>query len=88
MTFIKRILGAGLLLALSLGAQAQVWPGQTIKIIVPFTPGTGMDTIARAVSPKLPNGSGSPSSCKTPPAPAVILARMRSPRPRQTATPC
>jgi tripartite-type tricarboxylate transporter receptor subunit TctC len=26
---------------------------QTIKMIVPFTPGTGMDTIARAISPKL-----------------------------------
>ena len=35
------------------GLWAQTWPGQTIKIIVPFTPGTGMDTIARAVSPKL-----------------------------------
>ena len=32
---------------------AQVWPAQTIKIIVPFTPGTGMDTIARTVAPKL-----------------------------------
>ena len=60
MTFIKRILGVGLLLALSLGAQAQTWPGQTIKIIVPFTPGTGMDTIARAVSPKLSERLGQP----------------------------
>jgi tripartite-type tricarboxylate transporter receptor subunit TctC len=34
-------------------AQAQTWPGQTIKIVVPFTPGTGMDTIARTVSPRL-----------------------------------
>ena len=42
-----------LLAALSLSLAAQTWPGQTIKIIVPFTPGTGMDTIARTVSPKL-----------------------------------
>ena len=36
------------------GALAQsAYPTQTIKIIVPFTPGTGMDTIARVVAPRL-----------------------------------
>ena len=40
--------------AISLGATAQSsYPSQTIKIIVPFTPGTGMDTIARVVAPRL-----------------------------------
>jgi tripartite-type tricarboxylate transporter receptor subunit TctC len=39
-------------------AQAQTWPAQTIKIIVPFTAGTGMDTIARAVAPKLSDKLG------------------------------
>jgi tripartite-type tricarboxylate transporter receptor subunit TctC len=40
--------------ALSLGASAQtIYPSQSIKIIVPFTPGTGMDTIARVVAPRL-----------------------------------
>ncbi|MFZ9321127.1 MAG: Bug family tripartite tricarboxylate transporter substrate binding protein [Hylemonella sp.] len=34
-------------------AWAQSWPGQSIRIVVPFTPGTGMDTIARTVAPKL-----------------------------------
>ena len=34
-------------------AFAQSYPSQPIKIIVPFTPGTGMDTIARAVAPRL-----------------------------------
>lgn len=29
------------------------YPSQPIKIIVPFTPGTGMDTIARVVAPRL-----------------------------------
>jgi tripartite-type tricarboxylate transporter receptor subunit TctC len=38
----------------SLGVSAQsAYPSQTIKIIVPFTPGTGMDTIARVVAPRL-----------------------------------
>jgi tripartite-type tricarboxylate transporter receptor subunit TctC len=32
---------------------AQTYPTQAIRIIVPFTPGTGMDTIARAVAPRL-----------------------------------
>jgi tripartite-type tricarboxylate transporter receptor subunit TctC len=56
---IPRVLGA-LLATLSLGLAAQTWPGQTIKIIVPFTPGTGMDTIARTVSPKLSERLGQP----------------------------
>lgn len=38
----------------SVGVSAQsAYPNQTIKIIVPFTPGTGMDTIARVVAPRL-----------------------------------
>jgi tripartite-type tricarboxylate transporter receptor subunit TctC len=41
-------------------AHAQTWPMQTIKIIVPFTAGTGMDTIARAVAPKLSDKLGQP----------------------------
>ena len=50
----------GLTMVFSLVSQAQVWPGQTIRIIVPFTPGTGMDTIARTVSPRLAERLGQP----------------------------
>lgn len=39
---------------------AQTWPAQPIKIIVPFTAGTGMDTIARAVAPRLSDKLGQP----------------------------
>jgi tripartite-type tricarboxylate transporter receptor subunit TctC len=39
---------------------ASAWPSQPIKIIVPFTPGTGMDTIARAVAPRLSERLGQP----------------------------
>jgi tripartite-type tricarboxylate transporter receptor subunit TctC len=39
---------------------AQTYPNQPIKIIVPFTPGTGMDTIARVVAPKLSERLGQP----------------------------
>ena len=41
-------------------SQSQTWPTQTIKIIVPFTAGTGMDTIARAVAPRLSDKLGQP----------------------------
>jgi len=34
-------------------AQAQAWPAQPVKIIVPFSPGTGMDILARTIGPKL-----------------------------------
>jgi len=44
---------AQLLVASSLSIASAQMPTQTIKIIVPFTPGTGLDTIARAVQPKL-----------------------------------
>ena len=49
--------GASLLLACSAFAQPSNAP---IKIIVPFTPGTGMDTIARTVAPRLAERLGQP----------------------------
>ncbi len=55
-----RVTLAGLLIALSTFSLAQVWPAQTIKIVVPFTPGTGMDTIARTIAPKLSERLGQP----------------------------
>jgi tripartite-type tricarboxylate transporter receptor subunit TctC len=54
MQFTRRpLLLAAASLFTGLHANAQTYPSQAIKIIVPFTPGTGMDTIARAVAPKL-----------------------------------
>ena len=50
---IFRTLVSASLLLLAMLAQAQTWPAQTIRIVVPFTPGTGMDTIARTVAPRL-----------------------------------
>ena len=41
-------------------ALAQTYPNQQIKIIVPFTPATGMDIIARTVGPKLSERLGQP----------------------------
>ena len=59
-------LAAAAAMALALGlpgaatAQAPAWPTQSVKIIVPFTAGTGMDTIARAVAPRLSERLGQP----------------------------
>lgn len=47
-------IAALMLSTLGLGVSAQgTYPSQSLKIIVPFTPGTGMDTIARVVAPRL-----------------------------------
>lgn len=55
-----KIISGLLAAAFSLALQAQTWPAQTIKIVVPFTAGTGMDTIARAVAPRLSERLGQP----------------------------
>jgi len=47
-------------LAAGTGAAAQEWPSQPVRIVVPFTPGTGMDILARTVGPKLSAMWGQP----------------------------
>ncbi|HET9577399.1 MAG TPA: tripartite tricarboxylate transporter substrate binding protein [Usitatibacter sp.] len=44
---------ASLCLLFPLLAAAQSWPSQPVKIVVPFSPGTGMDILARTIGPKL-----------------------------------
>jgi len=41
-------------------ASAQTYPTQPIRFVVPFTPGTGMDIIARQVGPRLTERLGQP----------------------------
>ena len=56
---LRSILGLVALSACLLSA-SNAQNAQAIKMIVPFTPGTGMDTIARAISPKLSERLGVP----------------------------
>src|SRR5690349_21860304 len=55
-TYIASIPTALILLLLSSAvadAQEAGWPGRTIQIVVPYTPGTGGDILARILGPKL-----------------------------------
>ncbi len=40
-------------LGIALPAKAQEYPNQTLRIIVPFVAGGGVDVVARIVAPKL-----------------------------------
>jgi tripartite-type tricarboxylate transporter receptor subunit TctC len=48
-----RLLLAILTLALSFGAAAQPFPNRPVTLVVPFSPGTGIDILARVIAPKL-----------------------------------
>ncbi|MFN3273303.1 MAG: Bug family tripartite tricarboxylate transporter substrate binding protein [Paracoccus sp. (in: a-proteobacteria)] len=53
------ILGAALL-SLGAGAQAQDYPSQPVRMIVPFAPGGPNDTVARLIAPTLAQQLGQP----------------------------
>jgi len=55
-----RAVAAAILIAASVfaSAYAQNWPSRTVRIIVPFGPGGGTDTIARVVADKLQDSIG------------------------------
>src|SRR5512147_1503642 len=57
---LRFLMTALLVAALPAAAQAQPYPGQPIHFIVPYTPGTGIDIIARTVGPRLGERLGQP----------------------------
>ena len=56
-----RSIAALALCAVHAGALAQAWPTKPVRIIVPFTPGSGTDIMARTVSEKLTAQLGQPA---------------------------
>ena len=52
--------GCGLVLSVAaIDAQAQAWPTRPVRIIVPFAPGGGVDTVSRFLAQKLTEQLGS-----------------------------
>ncbi len=56
--FARAPLAAVLLAGGAMPAIGQDYPNQTIKIVVPFTPGGGVDVVARIIAPKLSDELG------------------------------
>ena len=68
-------------------AIAQRLSDRTIFIVVPFTPGTGIDVLARIVGEELRQRWNQPVVIENKPAPAATSARRARPAPSPTATP-
>lgn len=50
--------GAAAVLALSATAQAQTYPNQMMRFVVPFPPGGGLDAVARMLAPEMQKAMG------------------------------
>jgi tripartite-type tricarboxylate transporter receptor subunit TctC len=58
---------------LGISAAAQNWPTRTVRIVVPYTPGGGIDTVARMLAQKLTEQLGSPFVVENRPGAAGVL---------------
>ena len=55
-----RLAAAALVAFAAATAHAQTWPSKPLRVIIPFTPGSGTDIVARAISDKLSANLGQP----------------------------
>jgi len=51
---------AGLLMGAAPGAFAQAWPAKTVRLVVPFPAGGGVDAVGRILAQRLTDGLGQP----------------------------
>lgn len=58
---------------LSASAAAQSWPARPVRMIVPYTPGGGIDTVARVLAQKLTDQLGGPFVVENRPGGAGVL---------------
>ena len=56
----RRVVAGLSALCIAAAAYAQAWPGKAVKVIVPFTPGSGTDIAGRAVTERLAAQLGQP----------------------------
>ena len=76
---------AGALARVAGTARAQAaWPGKPVRIVVPYTPGTGMDILARTLAPHLQAAWGQAIVVDNRPGASAISAPARSPSRRPT----
>jgi tripartite-type tricarboxylate transporter receptor subunit TctC len=72
-----RIAGIALVLAAALtagaGACAQNYPAKSVRVVIPITPGSGLDTIGRVVSQKLSEHWGQPVVVENRPGASLTL---------------
>ena len=52
-TPVTALAAVAFLIAAGFPAHSQNYPSQTIKIVVPFPPGGGVDVVARIIAPRL-----------------------------------
>jgi tripartite-type tricarboxylate transporter receptor subunit TctC len=56
----RALLGAAPALALAPAARAETWPSRPIRLVVPYPPGGGSDTMARIIYPRVAERLGQP----------------------------
>ena len=55
---VRPLLVAALVLATAPPSAAQTWPARTVRIVVPYTPAGGVDTVARLIAQRLVEQTG------------------------------